>query len=595
MPRTRVGRFLGQFGLLLVTVFILLLTQQGHATTTNNLNFFKNYFLTGDYVVSGVGLRGTGTGGIATGTIHFTGDKVVPATADIMAAFLYWETVVTPNSGPGTAGAKFRDYDISALAVELNPNGTAPCWSSGGGAGGADGAHVMKSYRADVLQFLAQKHNGSGQPIGKRLVNDADLTANNLAPLNTVQLPDAGTGNAVPSTAGASLFILYRDPSKPLTGVVIYDGGYTMDQSHQSLTVNVQGFFQAANGDAAAKMTHIVGDGQANFSEQVVFNGGLLATNPFQGFDGPVSDPAWDTWTSPLFSVPTSGNPPPNATVDVNHGDFTPFDCLSWGAIIFSTPVLDTDRDGLLDVWESNSGLTNPDGQVLPDLPAMGANPNIQDIFVEIGSMTTTGYDTPLGQVTAHNHMPSDAVLNNIIMTFHNAAPRSGVPCVNFSGTPYCGINLHLDVGTNYSGTIPNANQCANPTSSNWKPGCGIVRPALARGGEAISETACVTTPTHPCEFPDYPGTVGWKSGVQFLRDQPLNYPNEASCVAAGALCQRRFDSNRFHIFKYGLFAHALAVARSDDPATPYDESHAPKAVSGVADGGTGGGAAPKG
>ena len=42
MPRTRVGRFLGRFGLLLVTVFILLLTQQGHATTTNNLNFFKN-------------------------------------------------------------------------------------------------------------------------------------------------------------------------------------------------------------------------------------------------------------------------------------------------------------------------------------------------------------------------------------------------------------------------------------------------------------------------------------------------------------------------------------------------------------------------
>ena len=38
MSRTRVGPFLGRFGLLLVTVFILLLTQQGHATTTNNLN-----------------------------------------------------------------------------------------------------------------------------------------------------------------------------------------------------------------------------------------------------------------------------------------------------------------------------------------------------------------------------------------------------------------------------------------------------------------------------------------------------------------------------------------------------------------------------
>jgi len=60
--------------------------------------------------------------------------------------------------------------------------------------------------------------------------------------------------------------------------------------------------------------------------------------------------------------------------------------------------------------------------------------------------------------------------------------------------------------------------------------------------------------------------------------------------VAAGALCRRRFDANRFHIFKYGLIAHATAIPREDDPATPYDETRAPRSISGVADGGIGGG-----
>ena len=39
------------------------------AAPPSNLNFFKNYFLTGDYSVAGVGLQGTGVGGTATGFI----------------------------------------------------------------------------------------------------------------------------------------------------------------------------------------------------------------------------------------------------------------------------------------------------------------------------------------------------------------------------------------------------------------------------------------------------------------------------------------------------------------------------------------------
>src|SRR5713101_3771768 len=82
-------------GLLLVFGF----AQTGLAQTATPLTLSKNYFVTGDYVVGGVGLRGLGVNGVATGTINIP-DTVqaaamgvpspsVPDGADIVAAFLY--------------------------------------------------------------------------------------------------------------------------------------------------------------------------------------------------------------------------------------------------------------------------------------------------------------------------------------------------------------------------------------------------------------------------------------------------------------------------------------------------------------------------
>ena len=47
---------------------------------TPPLQFFKNYFVTGDYVVGGAGMNGNGQG-----TINISG---VPADSDVVAAFL---------------------------------------------------------------------------------------------------------------------------------------------------------------------------------------------------------------------------------------------------------------------------------------------------------------------------------------------------------------------------------------------------------------------------------------------------------------------------------------------------------------------------
>jgi len=97
---------------------LVLFAQSGLAS--DSLNYTKNYFVTGDAVTAGVGLRGQGAGhnGVATGTINIGGIPctggspavIVPCTttgavqADIVAAFLYWETeesAAKPAAGKG--------------------------------------------------------------------------------------------------------------------------------------------------------------------------------------------------------------------------------------------------------------------------------------------------------------------------------------------------------------------------------------------------------------------------------------------------------------------------------------------------------------
>jgi hypothetical protein len=109
--------------------------------------------------------------------------------------------------------------------------------------------------------------------------------------------------------------------------------------------------------------------------------------------------------------------------------------------------------------------------------------------------------------------------------------------------------------------------------------------------------------------FPNYPGTVGWKSGFLLLKNQPLyqlvggtptsfvlgpNLPSlEEQCVNAGVNCVRRFDRNRKDIFRYAFFAHALGLERVDANGSPVKDvtgASQPKNTSGVADGGGVGG-----
>src|SRR3954467_13448409 len=126
-----------------LTTSALLLAGQTAQAQVNAPTFSKNYFVTGDVIVSGVALKGTGSKGFATGQITVPA-AAMPANAEPIAAFLYWMTVGSDTDRAGAlAGAQFKGHNIASLSKVLNPLGTSPCWSSGGGTGSSGGAKRM--------------------------------------------------------------------------------------------------------------------------------------------------------------------------------------------------------------------------------------------------------------------------------------------------------------------------------------------------------------------------------------------------------------------------------------------------------------------
>jgi len=267
-----------------MALLLLALGAQSAQAQVPQLQFFKNYFLVGDYAVSGVGLRGQGDAtGFANGSIYFDGKPElggnhgprIPDNVEVVAAYLYWETIEKTNN-PSSMNGKFDGEAI--VAKTLGAGHAAPCWSGGGTTGSSQGAPTLRVYRADVLRYL---------PVagGLRVVNDVQ---------HTVSLADSGSnGGGVPLTEGASLVVVYRylfpdSLTKNLRSIVIVDGAATTSNTYPSYTQQITGFYQASG--TPGRMTHIVGDGQSNFTERLTVNGqlvsGVSTTNPFQGAQG---------------------------------------------------------------------------------------------------------------------------------------------------------------------------------------------------------------------------------------------------------------------------------------------------------------------
>ena len=98
----------------------------------------------------------------------------------------------------------------------------------------------------------------------------------------------------------------------------------------------------------------------------------------------------------------------------------------------------DLDGDSLYDIWEIFGYDHNSDGTIDVDLPAMGADPNHKDIFVEIDYMVERVCKLNFCY-TRHSHQLNPDAISLIVAAFNNA------PVSNIDGSN--GINLHVDNG----------------------------------------------------------------------------------------------------------------------------------------------------
>jgi hypothetical protein len=519
-----------------LALFALTLQQAEVHGQAQPLQFFKNYFVTGDYVVRGVSLWRKGVNGRAVADIPALGPSGgpggVPANADILAAFLYVQTAERIQ-GSGIDNAKFLGNNLGPFTKAgstIPGSGTfakplvnwdaasLACWSVA-----FPGKRKLITYRTDVLRFLPIDPKTGKQALNKpHRINIPD--AGNLFDDDDESHFERGdlTG---PRAVGASLVVVYRDPSKPLSAIVLYDGAFTK-RAFARMDQPIEGFYQSSVMKPAAKMTHIVGDGRPFLFERVLLGGRQIALNPYVSADGP-------KWDNPTFNnLPLPGNAD-STTVSVDNAGWLS-DCVSFSAIVFKTTVEDSDNDSLLNIWESSaSTLHDPAGEPLPNLHDMGADPNVPDVFAEVAYMHAQAGTTYGGEAKPqHSHLPSYEALKMVGDAFKNAP----MP-----------VNVHFDVGNAYQ------------TNADGTPTDYIIRADQARGGKNISETmACVDASGQitecltaggqqpiPGQYPQYPGTVGWKTGFKFLRDEILG-----------------FDRNRKDMFRYVLFGHSLGMPK---------------------------------
>ena len=553
------------------------------------LSYFKNYFVTGDYLVGGVSLSGK-TGSVSS-SINFSGvpcttgpglfASVIPCSttgavpADVIAAFLYWQTIENTapcapvqcaNLGSGT----FNGAANAFSGVELGNPTVAACAAGGGTQANA----YARVYRADVLRFL---------PIN----NTANVRVANGTQTFTLASSSMNT-----QFVGASLVVVYRlvTPGNPriapLRSVVIYDGSFTGTPGAGDLDLTMYGMIQAAK-NPAPKMTHMVGNGKEGFRETLTVNGSIPSGQSGTPIDGD-QGPGWDVDT---FNYNLAANASSVETKVVLSSD-----CLSWAAIITSVNVQDSDFDGIPDIAEEYGLYFNPgvryDGVVpLPspapaptpatfgtcqqypntclNLPKMGANPQVPDIFMQIDWM----YDlngTPNNP--PHSHNPQFAALKMVGDVFKAH-----------------GINIHFDVGNDspQSPYCQAANSAAiglcNYQSQNSPY---IILGTYAHGGNAVNEAGNYPSVEGPsqtllcpnavtmaqmaaCAFPNQSNlysVLGWKFGLDAIRDgDPV----------LGLL--PLFPQDEKDTVHYALFGHALAAT------TPLSTPNA-GSISGVAD-----------
>jgi hypothetical protein len=547
-----------------VCLFVLLgllslATQPGFAQSPNPpLNFGNNFFVTGDYLVAGAYGINTNFNKIngasyTTGIISvpdpnpgITGANQVPKGAQIVAALLYWQTVEKVGVAPGSPGSGQNGYIRPLLYAKsggpaapgylisgADVSGSTPVYRGSGGCSSSSTGKVLKTYRADVAGGLPNDANGNP-------------TANGFF---EVRLPSSEESTT--STLGATLVVIYRiptgagGPNIPLNSIVIYEGDYAPAKPQLTMTQQLQVY--DADHNPVSRLTHIVGNGDDDGYQTVYLNSkplpSLYGRAPaLPGFYGHWDNP---TWTFPNAKYPAIGNPvqedSASATtqvVPVSSEDEA--ECVSWGAVIVSTTVKNPDGDGILSSWKDHQGYCDvalnpscggPGDPAWVDLT--GAQHGQKDVFLQYdymcsninnGSCATGGGNYSFDPRVATDPADGLTAVDKVVASYAN---------LSGSYSHHTPIALHAIPGNAILEGQPNVS-CTDPPGS--------------------------LNPT--CEFPNAPGTVGFRYGLENIKnDGILPQTGVIGCtVGHDANCVPVFQNGKKDSYHYALFSHGVGV-----------------------------------
>ena len=405
-------------------VQLLISTGQAPPPPANPLIFENNYFVTGDFAAAGVTLHGRGVGGVATGTITIPDSTTSPGSQGVPDGADIVDGFLYWTTLENTPAPSANTGTFLGYPITGQQVGTDVSYTDGGSSG------TLRVYRADVNNYFQDVPSWNGARLGSGAF--------------TVSLPDSG-GSGYPITEGASLVVIYRvlSPNFPLKSVVIYDGSAT---PATSTSQSVQGFYDALG------------------------TGGEIATLSYGS----------GSWSSNPSSVSLTSHAS-QYTSTMNPGN-------AYAAVILSTPVTNSDNDGILDAWKTGPapsdffagqpGYYDVKTQSWVGLP--GAKHGEKDLFVQLDYMCG---NVTNGVCSGENLFPSpDPDGNDPLAMVQQAFQQTG-------------IVLHLEIGN------------------------------------AVAETTCTDSPGQLCQFPGEPGVIGWKNSLEFSKVWPRNLD---SCASGG-------------------------------------------------------------
>lgn len=205
----------------------------------------------------------------------------------------------------------------------------------------------------------------------------------------------------------------------------------------------------------------------------------------------------------------------------------------SEGVLVCFTINPDADGDGLLDTWETTGYDADRNGTIDVNLPALGANPQRKDLFVEIDCLVSDGNGNGFNPTEAqdHSHCPRANAVQDVVQAFANA------PVTNPDGS--VGVQLHVDVGTLYGAGTTTVTRTGGGVSGNFGD--------LGGGGSQITEAGNTVI--------DYDGATG-NPGTSFYTLKTAN-----------------FNAIRAPIFRYTIFGHQTNLrAATNDCTSGWEE-----------------------